>query len=266
MSLEEMTITLSDKDGRISVDTLRRALENMLEILKSVESAVVSSDFEVRWDVIRVRMRSPLRMTFAPHVAKRGRTKSNRPAERRLVRAAMIGLDRAQGGKSVPREFNDDAIDATLKLVKTASNEGASVAFESPIYKQKIVLTENSADRLRELSAKARLYVDYSTIEGRLEIVSIHEHNSVFIWETLTNNKVECLVSSDQLAQASDLLGRRIAVTGRVHFRNHVPKSVTVEEPFRVLRDDAPQPADIGPLDITDGLSSEEHVWRMRNA
>jgi hypothetical protein len=153
------------------------------------------------------------------------------------------------------------------------SGEGArglSVAVESFRESDTILgvyLIATGVKHIDELASRARLYVDFSTIEGRLEVISVHEHNSLFIWETLTNNRVECFVSDEQIKEAALLLNKRVTVSGRINYRNHVPKTISVEGPIKVLRTstELPQPKDIGPIDITGGVSSEQHVRRMRN-
>lgn len=52
MALDELTITLSDPDGRVSVETLTEALENALDMLRSVASDIVQTG--VRVDAIHV--------------------------------------------------------------------------------------------------------------------------------------------------------------------------------------------------------------------
>ena len=265
MSLDELTITLSDKDGRVSAETLRTALENALNMLRGIEASIVSSGVEVRWDVIRVRMRSPLQMTFSPKVKVKGR---ERPTiGRKIVRACLRSVEEIERGASVAHDFSDEVLDATRKLVKNASSDGTSITFASN-GENKIKLTEKTVKHIDEIVSRARLYMDFLTIEGRLDVVSGHDHDSFFIWETLTNHKIECLVSEDQISKALLLFKKRVAVTGRVRYRNHVPYRIDVEEPVRSMRDtnELPQPRDIGPVNITDGLSSEEHVRRMRNA
>lgn len=117
-------------------------------------------------------------------------------------------------------------------------------------------------------TAKRRIYTDVATIEGNLEVISVRKRPSFFIWEILTNQKIECFTTDKQLDEIVALLRHkpRIAVTGRVHYRNDIPRSIDVES-IRVLRDvnELPQPKDIGPINITEGVSSEEHVRRLRS-
>jgi hypothetical protein len=276
MSLDELTITLSDKDGRLSVETLKKALENALEMLRQIEAQVVASGVEVRWEIVRATMRSPFRLTVAPRVTRSksadgksiGTGRSNQVIARRIVKSALQGVTAIERGKPAPSYFTDAAMEATRKLVNVAKSDSALVSFESKSV-PKIQLTEKSIQNIDALASKSRLYLDYSTIEGRLEVVSVHEHNSFFIWETLTNRRIECFVTPELLNQASALLHKRVRVevSGRVSYRNHVPQSIQVDGPLRVLRDSSelPTPRDIGPINITNGLTSEDHVRRMRN-
>jgi hypothetical protein len=264
MPNDEITITLSDKKGRLSAETLRLALEHALRMLHAIETDFVARDADVRWDIIRVRMQSPLTMTFSPQVRVKGRA---RPAiGRKIVKTAWQGMEKIERGATPPHAFGEDALDAAKKLVKSAAADGTSVAI-SANGSGKIKLTEKTIKNVDEIVAKARLYVDFSTIEGRLEIVSVHDGKSIVIWETMTRNKVECTLTDEQFDSAVAMLGKRVAVTGRVHYRNHVPRTINVEEPIRLLRDmkDLPQPKTVGAIDITGGLSSEDHIRRMRD-
>jgi len=268
MSLDELTITLSDKDGRLSVDTLIKALENALEMLRGIESNIIATGVDVRWEVVRVQMRSPLKMTLSPIVRRnQGRGRPNKTIGKRLVKVALDGISNIEHGNAPPRYFSDASIDATRRLVKSVAKEGAILSFESQSM-HKFSLTERAAKTIDDWASKARLYMDYSTIEGRLEAVSVHEQTTFSVWETLTNHRVECITDEAQVKEASHVLGQRVAVSGRVSFRNHIPKSIHVEGPIRVLRpsSELPQPNDIGPVDITGGLSSEDFVRKLRNA
>ena len=129
MTLDELTITLSDKDGDLSVDTLKKALENSLDMLPQLEASVVASGVEVRWEVVRVRMRSPLKVTLSPRGVQ-GRS-SAETVGRQLVKSAYRYVDRIENGETVPHPFIDGANEATRKLVKSAISEGAAVAFEA---------------------------------------------------------------------------------------------------------------------------------------
>jgi hypothetical protein len=259
----ELTITLSESDGRLSVESLTLALKDALEMLKNVSDDIVSPGTVVRWEIVRARMSSPLSLTLAPRIP--GRTGPR--FRRQVVLACLAGVKEIEHEATAPPHFNDDALTATKRLAKAAQRDGASLTF-SANGSAKVTLTKKTVDHIEQIEAKARLYVDFSTIEGYLEVLSVRHRMSFYIWESHTDKKVECLVTDTLFDKALSLIkGRpRLAVTGRVHYRNHIPKTIDVDS-IRVFPDisELPQPESIGPIDITDGLSSEDHVRRMRN-
>lgn len=268
MPLNELTITLSDEEGRVSADALKVALDSALDMLRSVEANFVGSNAMVRWEIVRVRMRSPLRVTFSPRVigrpgAKNVTARSSRSIGTKIVHACLQGVKGIEKSPTMPEYFNEETLDAAKKLAKV---QGASLAFSSN-GSDKTTLSESAIKNIEEVKAKARLYVDFTTIEGQLELVSSHGRRSFAVWETLTNHKVECFGTDEHFAQALHLIEKRVAVVGRVSYRNHVPKSIQVET-MKAMPGigELPQPKDIGPINITDGVSSEEHVRRLRNA
>lgn len=256
-----LTLTFGDKKKNLSVEALRNALENALVMLQSLESDFVSADTLVRWEVVKVRMQSPLSITFSPSVNAKG----GRVTERKMVKAAAYDLRAIERNGVAPKHFNEEGLLAVQKLVAVAKKEDTPIAFAID-NEERLSLTEKSSKRVNELVDKARLYVDVSTIEGKLETISVHGGTSFIVWESFTNNKVECRVSKDQFEKWSQYLGKRVSLTGRVAYRNHIPKSITVDE-IRVLRgsSELPEPKDIGPVDITGGMKSEDYIRSIRN-
>jgi hypothetical protein len=257
-----LTIKLGDRNTFVSVAALSRALENALEMLRSLETDFAPSDSEVRWVVIQARMRSPLTLTIAPRM----NGKSGDRIGKRIVTACLRGIEEIEASPTLPPHFKEETLTAAQKLISAAEREGTQLTLSTGA-KHRVAPTPKALKHIEEIVARARVYLDYGTIEGNLEIVSVHEHMSFFIFEALTNYRVECVTSEEQFQRALSLLGWRVAVSGRIRYRNHKPTVIYVES-VQVLRDSSklPQPRDIGPIDITGGLSSEEHVRRMRDA
>jgi hypothetical protein len=132
--------------------------------------------------------------------------------------------------------------------------------------KHEVTPTERTVAHIRQVVEKARVYLDYGTLEGRLEEISVHGGYRFTIWEELTNYRIECSISPDRLEEAKALLGHRVGVSGRIRYRNHRPTTIHVEG-IRRLRgvNELPQLEGIEPIDITGGLRSEEYVRRMRD-
>lgn len=263
MADNEMKIILSDRKGRISANSLRRLLKEALKMFAGVSPKDIPPDAIVRWDITNVTMRSPLTITFSPRVV--GAKGKPRPKiERNLVRQTVEGIVSLERGTTPPPAFSESAVEAVKAMVQ--SIKGSSVTIDGN-GRGSVKLTSNAVKNADELAKKSRLYVDLTTIEGFLQIISVEKGNRVFIRDTLTGDKIECIVTDEQLEAATHLLKRRVAVTGRVSYRNHVPKTIHVEGELRVLREASELPAieEMAPIDITGGLPSEEYVRRIRN-
>ncbi len=76
------TIKLGEGENRISIDALAEALENALEMLRSVGQEFTPAGTVVRWEVVAASMRSPLTMRFAPGAGEWQAAASLREADR----------------------------------------------------------------------------------------------------------------------------------------------------------------------------------------
>lgn len=271
MPLDELTISVIEEDGKVSVETLKDALEGAMEMLRSMEKEFTTTETVVRWEITRVEMRSPLKLTFAPRVRSiQGKVaRKAKTIGRNIVKSFLKGIDAMETGqtesKGVPQHFNEETLRAAQRLTTIAKKEGAKVTLGSNKGNQ-ITLTDNTIRNANEMVSKSRRYTDASTIEGILEVVSVRERRSVFIWDALTNQKIECFVDEEKLKECLSLFGKRVAISGDVTYRNDLPCTIDVESIERLPgEDEVVRLEDIGPINITEGLSSEEHVRRMRD-
>lgn len=261
MTLDEFTIILGGQDGRVSAEALKMQLQNALEMLRNLESEFVASGTVVLWEIVRVQMRSPLKVTLSPKIQGR----SGRSMGRKIVKAAIDGIDRIEQEATAPPHFNENALKAAKAMAHSAEKEGIKLTLQSSDGKKQVSLTNQIVKHVDEVVLKARRYKDFLTIEGKLEVVSVHDHPSVYIWEHLTGHQIECLVNAENIKEYSQLLNRRVAVRGLVRYRNDIPSAIEVEDIEAMPEEhELPSLKDIGPIDITDGLPSEDHVRRMR--
>jgi nucleotide-binding universal stress UspA family protein len=266
MPAEGFTLKLGEGEQRVSIDALKEALENALDLLRNVGQEFAPAGTVVRWEVVAASLRSPLSMTFAPR--SQGTGKLSRAVGKRIVAACVHGLGQLEKKPVLPPHFNEEALLAVQRLVKVALKENAKITVASN-GTVGVTPTARTTENIKKVVEKARLYVDYGTIEGRLEEISIHGPTRFAVWDELTDARTDCLIGDDRLGEAMELLRmrKRVAVSGRIHYRNQQPKTVEVEE-IRTLRgmDDILKLEDIPPMDITGGLSSEEYIRRMRDA
>jgi len=256
-----LTIKFGDKNTYMSVATVAQALESALEMLRSLEEDFAPRGSEVRWEIVRASMQSPLTLTFRPSV----RGKPAKGIGNRIAKACVSGIEEMEKEPTLPKHFKEETLDAVQKLIKTVNDDGGKVTLSSN--GKKVSPGGEVVRNIHSVIERVRRYTDYGTIEGELQTVSVRGREHFLIYETFTDNKVTCSVTQEQFQQWMHLLGKRVAITGPIRYQNHKPQTVNVEE-VRVLRSSSelPQLADIPPIDITSGLSSEDYVRRMRDA
>jgi hypothetical protein len=268
MPLSELTIKLSDPDGRVSVEALTEGLENALAALRSLENDFTVTGISVRWKVVHVSMRSPLKVRIAPFVQNEA-GKSNPAIGRKISRAFMNGiatLEKATNRpQSLPPHFSEETVRAVQKMVKSAEKDGTKVTLISD--KSEVALTDAAIKNSNEMISKVRRYTDVSTIEGMLEAVNAHGKTKILVWDILTRKPIECIVNQDKLNEYLQLFNKRVSVTGKVEYRNDVPKIVTEIETIKQLPgwDDLVLLEDMQPIDISGDQSPEDYVRRMRD-
>lgn len=257
----ELRIRLGTKDGTVTVDQLIAALENALDMLRNIERHFPHTGDPIAWRITRASMRSPLTMTLTPVAPQ----KKVRKLGLKIAAAWVMGLKLLEATPALPPHFDDYTLESAKKFVSVSKGDGPALKVFG--HKESVTPTTRTIEHAEELEARARVYIDYATIEGRLEVISTHKVDSFFIWEVLTNHRIECFSTPELFDQAKNLLRKRVAISGRAKYRNNRPVSINVEE-IRVLREqgELPQRSDIGPFDITGGTSSEEHVRRFRDA
>ncbi len=108
------------------------------------------------------------------------------------------------------------------------------------------------------------------SVEGRLELVSIHSRTRRFnVYHAITNKAIRCNFPVAIEEQVISSLGRRVIVSGVVSY-NAAGEPVKVEvDRLRTLKkeNELPSIADMLGMapDITGDLSIEEHIRQLRD-
>ena len=222
---------------------LAEALENALGVLRGVQADCVGGNDDIRWEVIKTGMASPSQVTLSPQ-----ENEKSDHSGREVLKSLLQGIELIERSAAVPPQFSGDTLEAVKKFVKEANEEGVTLAVGTN-GKNMTTLTANTIRHIEEMIQGFRSYADLTTIEGRLEMVSVHGGRKFWIWEILTERRIECVISEEQFATVVAMLDKRVAVTGQVKYKNHVPMTISVQS-IKAMRDmaDLPQPKDIGPI------------------
>lgn len=118
----------------------------------------------------------------------------------------------------------------------------------------------------RVIGRAARRRTAYSSIEGKLELISHRGRLRAAIKENLSGIVVQCIFPDEMIEEIKDLFDKKVVLEGQITYReNGEPisatrvSSVIERKPGRPLRDY------IGAApDLTGGVSSEEFIARIR--
>lgn len=261
MAWETITFTLGEGEGPVSAERLIRALENVISALRSIGSVLGDSGEQIEWQITEASMRSPLRMTLSPR-GSRGRVAQT---SRRIVREFYTGVGQIERKAVRPTNFDDETLEYIKALAPDPRAEGDAPLRILVPGKTAIEPTGKIIEHVNRVVAEVKTHHEIGTIEGRLETVTTHGGHSVHVWESFTNIKVECSVTPEQLEEAKDLLGRRVSISGTIRYRNRKPTKIEVEriKPLREMNQ-LPRASDLGKIDITGGMSSEDFVREGR--
>lgn len=254
----QITITLGAH--HLDVATLITSLEQTLVVLRSIESHVNNSA-EIKWDIVASSMNSPLSLTLEP----RSNGVSAPIYSNAVVQKYANGLRLLNKRPDLPEGFDGEAMGALRKIAEVATKDRTEVSVQV----QGTQIPTTSAEvlgRIQLVEAKAASHYEHGTIEGSLEMISKRRRDHFVIWEVLTNNRVECNVTTELFQQAKEHLGERVAVSGRIRSAFGKPKSIQVESIAALRKQKTLRPLDqYGPINITGGLSSEAYVRGLRD-
>lgn len=260
-----ITIKLGKSKGYVSADALIEALESTLKILRGVARSINPSR-PIRWEVVHASTKSPLTIKLAPKAIEPRYMKSAARSGGRILKETNKGFRLISKDAEIPRFFDDEALSGAKELGELAMREQIPLEIHTP-NEDPIIATPELVENVKQAVSKTKTLYEEGVIEGRLEVISTHERDSFIVWEVLTGIKVECFpTSQEQFAKLPAFLRKRVAVHGKIKCRIDKPVSVQVDE-VQPLRDqhELPQPKDIGKVDITGGLDSDEYVRRLRN-
>ncbi len=169
-------------------------------------------------------------------------------------------------GATEPPFFTPSIMVSTMRLLKTTSSTGGALTLSGPDTGP-IRPTNHLAKNIDRV-LKSKVSKEYTTIEGKLEGIDIHQKLEVRVYDPLTGHATACHFRKSLYETAYKALGHRVAVTGMAIFnREDRPVSMAVDE-ITCFKDpkDLPRFLDGEQIDITGGVDSVAFVRGFRDA
>lgn len=257
MQNQRITITIEHSDKNIPFKSFMSIAYNTVSLLRGVDrESSPEHDLSIQWYISQVSMSSPLSLTLeeAPII------KEREIIHREIIKPFINDINRLERGEK-PKVFTPDMERRAQSLVRVLSVDGiSSIKFESDGAKAQP--TQHLAAYVDSDLKQYAPYYEVGSIEGHLEIISVKGRDTVQIQDLRYGIEVTCNVSTIQLEEAKELLRKRVVIRGRVKYNRKRPQVVVDVFDIRELKDSkhAPQPEDIGRLDLTGDIDPVDYL------
>ena len=257
---EQLTILMEVKKGRVHASSFLTVLGDMIDILEDVDASVSANrSGSVCWVITDATPSNPLTMTL--EAEPKGEVNNGSEA----IYYALTGIrEMERTGDRPPMHFSPEALEKAKNISSVFSDGVERLILSSP-GSEPVSVSQRLAANAADLLPKG--HDELGTITGRLEGLSIHGRYSFCVWDVASNQKVDCLFTEDGYQEAHSLVGRRMDVSGRIHYSSAgIPLRVYVEE-TRLLpdHDTVSEVLDGPPLNITGGIDAVEYVRMIRD-
>jgi hypothetical protein len=249
MPSKSLTIILEHDDPVVPFTAFITVAQEAVELLRGVDCAKAGTPKpNMSWDILDISMRSPIALTL------QSRAFGNQDVE--VVDPFLQDVDRLEKGE-LPKYLNPEMQIRLKKLVSVINHGIRGIRLNSDSLEVRPTL--RIAAKVDELT---NLYYEFWSIEGKLDVISVHGKDSITVWDARWHCAVKCLISDEKLSEAKDLLGQGVSVRGRIKCEYNRPKEVTDVLEIRSLgyRATLPQAEDIAPVDLTGGSEPADYL------
>jgi hypothetical protein len=259
-----LRLTVEGKLGEISFETFVAVVRNSLDILTNLDSAVsIQPRGSLDWFITEMSSGSLM-------VSIEARSKlPDVDYSPKVIQAFVSGLAHIQEERTTPPYFSDYDLRKAHNIARSLRKDGTNVVRVTDVEQRNTATIESGISENLSQLVNVR-YQEVGSIEGRLEMISIHGSPRFAAWHSVTQHSIRCRFHAGELLQKiKEALGRRVVVYGTVHFNyQHEPIRVDVEDLDILPREEElPLPKDLRGIapDFTGDLTTQEYLRSLRS-
>lgn len=254
MPNQSLTITVSGKNDRILLGSFLKLASETLHILRLIDREGAGGTTRgLDWRIETISRKSPLRLTIS------GESRDEDVVAVDVVRLFVGAMNTMSKEPTWPEGFPRDGLDKLKDIVDLAHDGLGKVVFSDG--KTKVEATQHLGANIEFLFDE---HTEWTTIDGRLEAVSAHRNKVFRIYDRLTGASVACRFTKEQQEEVRQALYRRVSVTGEATYKAGMPHVIKVDS-IDIIENKGVAYDDLPPIDITGGVSSVEHIRRVRD-
>ena len=257
---DELIITMDSKTEDIEAQSFVDAITHSLEILREIDSSVsMRWRGTLRWVIGILSRQSPAQVSLRPIPLP-----DTIDYGHEVISYYIQGMEQLKTGKKIPQHFSDSALGAAQKLARISRADIRSLKVKSNGNEVKI--SEHIAATINDLIGQT--YVSIGSVEGVMEMVTIHEHTYFRVYDAIHGQGIPCYFTRDLLPIVQKGLGQRVAVSGTVRAdRRGKPESMRVAD-LRLFPSESelPKPSELRGVGkgMTEGRLAEDYLGDLR--
>lgn len=255
---EEIPFTVKlESDEPLSVRIIAETLRDIENMLSDIEKHIFNtSDARAQW-----KWPDEAELEVVATVNGLDRAQLSRIVEE--AERGFTEAKEAKGSVNWPSGFGPAAQDSARKILGRLEKLN-SIIVRAEDRRPVTITTAEIGKRVTGKLISRRCA--YSSVEGRLELISHRGKLRAAVKENVTDCVVQCTFSDELLDVIKELFDKRVVVEGLVNYReNGEPISITKVSSVTERKHGAPLRDFIGSApDITGGVSSDEFIARLR--
>jgi hypothetical protein len=182
-----------------------------------------------------------------------------------VAHAFVRGIYQIEHEGTTPPFFSEYGLMRAQKLVRQIGRNGAT-GFRAQYFQDSAVLSIQSSANIEQLLGAS--HHAFGSVEGTLETISIHGGSKFIVYHHITRKGITCTVPSEMIEEAKDDLGRRVIVSGLVHYNAKAEPTRVEADKLRVLKKEFELPTTDSLTgsepDLTDTLSTKQFIKDIR--
>ena len=213
-----LTFTINPDAQTTSVELFVKALRDISRLLNDVDYAIHRGSSSRRWVIEQLHSSAPT-VTVQPLLG-----------DQETVFIIAEGIRSVTNGTNEPPQYFTEEVLKDLQRMRhlfVGKDQARSIVVSTNNQETATIGRDISAQTNRILTAG---YWNLASLEGILEVISVHKSNTFTIWDRISRSPVRCSVPihSAMVDEAKELLGKRVFVRGSVrYFSNGVPRAIT---------------------------------------
>jgi len=261
--MAKLVLTVKGMPGTISLDSFLTVINNSFGMLKDLDSAIsLQPKGSLDWIIADIHIGS-LSVEIQSKPRDPARDYGTKVTERYLD-----GIDIIHEEGITPPYFSDHSLRLLQKVARALHRNGADA------------LEVVDPDRGKSTEFDARIetttnqlmgsqYKSIGSVEGTLEMISIHREPRFNIYHAISLRAVKCSLPENLRERVASTLGRRVVASGLISYNaKDEPISVKLEELMVIpTEDELPSIEDfIGSApDFTGDMTTGEYIWSIRS-